>query len=172
MAEILLVSGWTLLRRVREYGIENQTGFSSITDDDLDNIIRDFKINHGNFCGRSMILGHLSSIALRVQQQRVSKTLVRVDPVNSRLRWACLVQRRKYSVPGPNSSWHIDGHHSLMQWGFVIHGAIDGHSRLTVYLRCATNNKKETVLELFYTAINQYDVPSRLRSDKGKLFLI
>ena len=172
MAEILLVSRWTLLRRVREYGIENQTGFSSITDDDLDNIIRDFKINHGNFCGRSMILGHLSSIGLRVQQQRVSKAIVRVDPVNSRLRWACLVQRRKYSVPGPNSLWHIDGHHSLMQWGFVIHGAIDGHSRLIVYLRCATNNKKETVLELFDTAINQYGVPSRLRSDKGKLFLI
>ena len=119
-----------------------------------------------------MILGHLSSIGLRVQQQRVSKAIVRVDPVNSRLRWACLVQRRKYSVPGPNSLWHIDRHHSLNQWGFVIHGAIDAHSRLIVYLRCATNNKKEAVLELFDTAINQYGVPSRLRSDKGKLFLI
>ena len=119
-----------------------------------------------------MILGHLSSIGLHVQQRRVSKALVRVGPINSRLRWACLVQKRKYSVPEPNSLWHIDGHHSLIQWGFVIHGAIDGHSRLIVYLRCVTNNKRETVLELFDTAINQYGVPSRLRSNKGKLFLI
>ena len=117
-----------------------------------------------------MILGHLSSIRLRVQQRRVSKTLVRVDPINSRLRWVCLVQRRKFSVPGPNSLWHIDGHHSLIQWGFDIHGAIDDHSRLIVYLRCATNNKKEKGLELFDTAINQYGVPSRLRSDKVSCF--
>ena len=48
IAELLLVSKWTILRTVRGYGIENQAGFSSITDDDLDNI-RDFKINHGNF---------------------------------------------------------------------------------------------------------------------------
>ena len=120
----------------------------------------------------AMILGHFSSIGLRVQQQRVSKALVRVDPVNSRLTWACLVQRRKYSVPGPNSLWYIYGHHSLIQWGFVIHGAIDGHSRLVVYLRCATNKNKETVPELFDTAVNQYGGPSRLRSDKGKLLLI
>ena len=119
-----------------------------------------------------MILGHLSSIGLGVQERRVSKALVRVDPVNSRLRWACLVQWRKCNKPGPNSLWHIDGHHSLIQWSFVIHGVIDGHSRLIVYLIGATNNKKETVLELFNTAINKYDVPSRLRSDKGKLFLI
>ena len=168
LAEFLLVSRWTILRRVREYGIENQTTFSSITRD----FSRDFKKNHGNFCRRSMILGHLSSIGLRVQQRRVSKALVRVDPVNSRRRWACLVQRRKYSVPGPNSLWNIDGHRSLIQWGFVIHGAIDGHSRLIVYLRCVRNNKKETVLELLDKAINQYGVSSRLRSDKGKLFLI
>ena len=48
IAELLLVSRWTILRTVRAYGIENQAGFSSITDDVLDNI-RDFKINNGNF---------------------------------------------------------------------------------------------------------------------------
>ena len=48
IAELLLVSRWTILRTVRAYGIENQAGFSSITDNVLDNI-RDFKINNGNF---------------------------------------------------------------------------------------------------------------------------
>ena len=157
--------------RERECCIENETGFWSIRGGDSDNILRDFK-NHGNFCERSMILGHLSPAGRRVQQRTVWKALLRVDPVNSRLRWACLVQLRKYSVPKPNSLWYIDGHHSIIKWGFVIHGAINGHSRLILYVRCATNNKKETILELFYTAISQYGVPSRLRSDKGKLSLI
>lgn len=98
-----------------------------------------------------MILGHLSPTGRRVQQRTVWKALLRVDPVNSRLRWACLVQLRKYSVPKPNSLWYIDGHHSIIKWGFVIHGAINGHSRLILYVRCATNNKKENSGIILYS---------------------
>ena len=83
-----------------------------------------------------MVTGYLKSLGLRVQQKRVGKALVRVDPKTSKIRWACLIKRRKYQVPGPNSLWHADGHHSLISWGFVIHGAIDGYSRLIVYLKC------------------------------------
>jgi hypothetical protein len=49
----------------------------------------------------------------------------------------------------------------------VIHGAIDGYSRLVIYLKCATNNKSETVLDNFTLAIDKYGVPSRIRTDKG-----
>ncbi len=77
------------------------------------------------------------------------------------------MKRRKYSVPGPNSLWHLDDHHSLITWAFVIHGAIDGYSRMIVFLRCATNNRKETVLELFRMATAEHGVPSRVRTDKG-----
>ena len=28
-------------------------------------------------------------------------------------------------VTWPNSLWHIDGHHSLIRWQFVIHGCCD-----------------------------------------------
>lgn len=114
-----------------------------------------------------MILGHLRSIDLHVQQIRVVKSLSRVDPEGTRRRWAKLIKRRKYSVPGPNSLWHIDGHHSLVRWGFVIHGAIDGFSRLIVFLKCSTNNRKETVADLFDDATASYGVPSRIRTDKG-----
>ena len=34
----------------------------------------------------------------------------------------------------------------------VIHGGIDGHSRLIVYLCAATNNKAEMVETLFFEA--------------------
>ena len=49
----------------------------------------------------------------------------------------------------------------------VVHGAVDGYSRLVVYLHCSNNNRAETVLQLFQTAINHYGLPSRLLTDKG-----
>ena len=46
------------------------------------------------------------------------------------MRWMNSVARRVYSVPGPNSLWHIDRPHALIRWHFVVHGGIDGFSRL------------------------------------------
>ena len=63
--------------------------------------------------------------------------------------------------------WHIDSHHSLIRWGFVLHGAIDGYSRLITFLQCSTNNKAETAVSLFEQALEIYGLPSRVRTDKG-----
>ena len=106
-----------------------------------------------------MVMGHLVSLGLRVQQLRVSKSLNRIDPAGSRARWAKLIKRRKYSVPGPNSLWHLDGYHSLNNWKLVVHGAIDGFSKLIVLLNCSTNYRKETVCDLFEEAICEYGLP-------------
>lgn len=65
-----------------------------------------------------------------------------------------------------NSLWHIDGHHSLITWRMVVHGGIDGYSRMIIYLACSTNNKSLTVQKLFKEATEKFGVPSRVRSDK------
>ncbi|KAF8208323.1 hypothetical protein K438DRAFT_1755019 [Mycena galopus ATCC 62051] len=51
---------------------------------------------------------------------------------------------------------------SLIHWGIVIHGFIDGYSRLITGLWASDNNTADTVLELFLNAANVYGVPSRI----------
>lgn len=48
-----------------------------------------------------------------------------------------------------------------------MHGGVDGYSRIPVYLQCGTNNRADTVLALFQSAISEFGLPSRVRSDKG-----
>ena len=77
------------------------------------------------------------------------------------------VRRRVYIVPSPNYMWHIDGNHKLIIcWHFVVHGGIDGYSRMITYLKCA-NNRASTVAESFDIAISTYGIPARVQSDHG-----
>ena len=57
--------------------------------------------------------------------------------------------------------------HKLIRWRFVIHGAIDGFSRVVVFLCCCTNSKAETVLQLFRGAVRTFSFPTRMRCDHG-----
>ena len=50
----------------------------------------------------------------------------------------------------------------------VIDGGVDGFTRIPVFFHCSANNKAATVLELFLNAVENYGLPSRVRSDKGK----
>ncbi len=50
------------------------------------------------------------------------------------------------------------------RWKFVVHGEIDGYSRLIVYMQCSGNNRAGTA---FSEAVQLYGVPSRVRDDRG-----
>ena len=54
-----------------------------------------------------------------------------------------------------------------LRWRIVIHGGIDGFSRILVFLSCSTNNRASTVLKSFLQAVKKYGLPSRVHSDKG-----
>ena len=49
----------------------------------------------------------------------------------------------------------------------MVHGGIDGFSRLVVFLKCATNNRAETVMSTFIEGTRRYGISSRVRSDHG-----
>ena len=69
-----------------EYGLEEMTGFSMISDAQLDNLVERFMSDHGNLVGYSLVSGLLRSLGLRDQRDRIRESIARVDPGNSRIR--------------------------------------------------------------------------------------
>ena len=78
----------------------------------------------------------------------------RVDPLGIEYRLRRSLHRREYRVPHPNALWHIDGYHKLIRWRMVVHGGVDGYSRVPVFLKVSSNNRSETVLKAFLEAWN------------------
>ena len=55
------------------------------------------------------------------------------------------LHRREYHFAVPSSLWHADGYHKLIRWKIIIHGGIDGFSRLITYLHASTNNRAANI---------------------------
>ena len=104
-----------------------------------------------------------------VKRDTVMEILRELDPEGVAARKKKSLKRRKYSVPGPDHLWHIDGYDKLKPFGFSIHGCIDGFSRRRIWLEIGTSNKQpEVVAYFFIQAVKQLrGVPTRIRSDDG-----
>ncbi|XP_039865499.1 uncharacterized protein LOC120719994 [Simochromis diagramma] len=164
-ASILSISRPTLYKLLQDYNI-SESKFNVISDHELDQIVSQIKTEHPNV-GEVMLMGHLRSKNIVVQRWRVRKSLRRVDSAGVLSRRRTAVARRVYSVPHPNFIWHIDGNHKLIRWKFVVHGAIDGYSRMLMFLQCSSNNRAETVKALFTAAVGQFGRPLHIRTDHG-----
>ena len=67
------------------------------------------------------------------------------------------------SLSDKNNNYYL----SIFRWRLVIHGGIDGYSRLPVFLKVNGNNRADTVLHAFLEAVHEFGLPQRVRSDKG-----
>ena len=156
----------TIRRRIIQYGLEDAASHSSMPDTQLDEITRSFVYQHPHG-GRRSYAGYLRSLGFHIQQRRIRESLMRVDSIGMERRFRRALHRRQYSVCMPNSLWHIDGYHKLIRWMIVIHGGIDGYSRVPVFLKASTNNRARTVLDCFLAGVQRHGLPSRVRCDKG-----
>ena len=64
---------------------------------------------------------------------------------------------------------HIDSNHKLIiDWRFVIHGCIiDVALRAIIYVKVDNNNRADTVLDFLKLGVESFNLPSRVRGDKG-----
>ncbi len=164
VAVMLDVSRSTLYRRINEAGFPLR-GCSNITNGQLDMVVQEIKIAHPAD-GEVMIGAHLRTRGVHVPRTRLRASIHRNDP-HTLHRMSSAIRRRTYHVESPNCVWHIDGNHKLIRWRFVVHGGIDGYSRVIVYLRCSTNNRALTVLSQFQKGVDTFGLPLRVRSDCG-----
>ena len=55
----------------------------------------------------------------------------------------------------------------FLRYRMPIHGGIDGYSRIVTHLVVASNNRVITALSAFLKGVDDYGLPSRVRTDKG-----
>ncbi|XP_064641121.1 uncharacterized protein LOC135500638 [Lineus longissimus] len=166
IAAMLHVSVATVRRRLRFFNLSYKDRRTLISDAELDGRVQSICSSNRRL-GYRLVRARLVVDRIFVSRQRVRDSLLRTDPTSVALRWSQTIRRRTYHVAGPNSLWHIDGNHKLIRWGFVIHGGIDGYSRLMVFLSVVCNNRAESVMTAFQGATAEYGVPSRVRADRG-----
>lgn len=116
----------TLRNYLKYYGVYQR--YANLSDHDLDILTKRFKSCKPN-SGLRYLIGFLKTHGIKVQRERVRKSLLRIDGLGPILRQHTL-NRREYESPRPNSVWHMDGHHKLIKWGIVIHGVVDGYDRM------------------------------------------
>lgn len=165
IAQIFGCSKRTIERRMNDLQLI-ASSYSSISNAELDTLVEEITQLHPR-CGEKTICGRLRSNGIRIQRQRIRDSLHRVDPSGIQQRKRHVLHRRIYRVKSANALWHLDGYHKLIRWKMVIHGAIDGYSRLITFLRVSNNNRADTVLSAFISATEIHGLPSRIRTDKG-----
>ncbi|CAG2242311.1 unnamed protein product [Mytilus edulis] len=124
------------------YGLSTTEQYNSICDDDLYQLLQPIieENPHIGYRGYRSIQARLKVCGHFCQETRVREALVRLDPAAVAMRW--------YGV-------------------LVVHGGIDGISRLIVFLSISTNNKSAIVLQSFLPAFQKYGLPTRVRTDHG-----
>ena len=123
-AKALRVHRHTVKKYLQSYRVRKQDSLQ-ISAEELDTLVREFK-QHRPMTGLGYLRGHLLQLGWRIQRDRLLASISRVDGIRKALRKNSTIKRRQYVSSRPNAVWHIDGHHKLGPYGFVIHASVDG----------------------------------------------
>ncbi len=111
ISELLGVSRMTVYRRCIEYGVlDVRSRENRMADADVLRMVREIRLELPTM-GQTMLMGRLQSMGCNVTREQVRQAIRAIDPLHTALRSpSAAVSRRPYSVPGPNSLWHIGTH--------------------------------------------------------------
>ena len=106
ISRMLGVSHMTIYRRRVEFQMF-ESGSTTLSDDELKLLLTSMRKEHPSM-GQTMVWGRLRSMGFSVTREMVRQTLRCTDPFYTALRWrGDTIKRQPYSVPGPNSLWHM-----------------------------------------------------------------
>ena len=102
-------------------------------------------------------------------RETVRLALKSLDPEGVDMHKTHRLTRRRYTNPGPNYLWHLDGNDKLKPFGLGIHGCIDGYSRRILWLEVSRSNKDPTIVDKYFLdCIHQLNgAPRAIRADRG-----
>ncbi|CAD6238477.1 GSCOCG00012537001-RA-CDS, partial [Cotesia congregata] len=124
----------TIKRRLFFLGLRRKNFKESEIKDIISAIIEELHSCGYNLGYRSLWQKLKRQYHLNVKRDTVYNILKIVDPVGIANRFGNKLRRRQYLSPGPNFLWHLDGYDKLKQFGFAIHGCVDGFSRKILWL--------------------------------------
>ena len=143
------ISMSTLQRRLRSYGFSRRN--IGVDNDEVKALIRKELDGAGCLGGYRSIWHSLRlTHSISISRHTVATLMREIDPDGVEVRKRRRLKRREYSSPGPNFVWHIDGYDKLKDFGFPIHGCIDGYSRKVLWLELSRTNNNPAVIAAFY----------------------
>jgi hypothetical protein len=98
---------------------------SSPLEEIVEVIMKEIKTSGQCIWYRTMWRRLLRRYNLKVKRDTVMDLLRIIDPNGVERRKHRRLLNRKYSNPGPNFLWQVDGYDKLKPYGFAIHAAID-----------------------------------------------
>ena len=132
----------TLKRRLREFGLKRYNQYQN-----------SLHVRNGAGCMwgyRSMWHTLRIHHDIVIPRQEVQTLMRELDPEGCEVRRRRRLRRREYTTPDPNFAWHVDGYDKLKDFGFPIHGCIDGFSRKILWLFVSRTNNDPRVTAAFY----------------------
>lgn len=159
----------TIKRKLSALNLKKKLVPESNITDIIKAIVNELYLSGNNMGYKSMWNRLKFNYKLVVKRDTVYNIMKIADPEGISQRYGNRLKRRQYINPGPNYCLHTDGYDKLAQFGFYIHGGIDGHSRKIMWLRVANTNKQPRVVAWYFlnTVKKLGYLPNIVRSDKG-----
>ncbi|XP_013390872.1 uncharacterized protein LOC106159197 [Lingula anatina] len=155
-------------KRAKKLGI-NKRGPGTTSEAEVIAALQDELTSASSLVGYREMTSILRKKGLIVRRNTVMQLLRTLDPEGVEIRRRRRLKRKVYISPGPNYAWHVDGNDKLKPFGFAVHGAIDGYSRMILWLNVAPSNKDPAIISYFYmqTVAALHGCPSLLQTDPG-----